>query len=128
MTNVYVSKQGSYPVSAVKVKKFLRSFFKSNGIVSDSFVSVALVGKEKMKSLAKKYYPKDNNIHNVFSFVESESTSFKNPKGVGINLGEIVVCYPVAVEEASMEDKLVEEKILELVEHGGHHLLGRHHK
>lgn len=128
MVNVYVSKQGSYPVSSVKIKKFLRNFFKSQGIVSDSFLSVALVNEKKMLALAKKYYPKDNKVHNVFSFVESESTSFKNPKGVGINLGEIVVCYPVAVKQASLEEKLVEEKILELVEHAGHHLLGRHHK
>ncbi|MBL7036287.1 rRNA maturation RNAse YbeY [Candidatus Microgenomates bacterium] len=128
MVTVYVSKQNPYPVSAVKIKKFIQNFFQKEGIVSDSFVSVALVGKEKMKSLAKKYYPTDNKVHNVFSFVESESVGFVNPKGVGINLGEIVICYPVAVTEASKEGILVEERVLELLGHAGEHLLGRHHK
>lgn len=126
MLKVFVTKQGPYPIKAPKIKSFLREFFKREGIVSDAHVSVALVDKKKMLALAKKYY-KDSKLHSVFSFVEGETVSFVNPKGVGINLGEIVICYSKAVSDASKEGKLVEKKVLELVEHAGQHLMGRHH-
>lgn len=128
MIKVYVAKTGQYPIKATKVKTFLREFFKKQGIVSDAFVSVAFVGEGKMRQIGKSYYPGDSKVHNVFSFVESEAKGFVNPKGIGINLGEIVICYPVVVKEAVKEGKLVDKKILELVEHAGQHLMGNHHE
>lgn len=127
MIKINVSKQSNYPVSGIKIRKFLQDFFKENGIVSDAVANVSLVNETKMLSLAKKYY-KDNKLHNVFSFVESEVSKFPKPPISAIDLGEIVVCFPVAIKEAKMEEKLIEEKVLELVEHGGMHLLGKHHK
>ena len=53
---------------------------------------------------------------------------FVYPPGTIFNLGEIVICFPKAVEEAKEENKLIEEKIFELVEHGAQHLMGVHHK
>lgn len=127
MIKINVSKQSNYPVSGIKIRKFLQNFFKENGIVSDAVANVSLVNETKMLSLAKKYY-KDNKLHNVFSFVESEVIKFNNPPVLAMNLGEIVVCFPVAVKEAELEGKLIEEKVLELVSHGGMHLLGKHHE
>jgi len=48
------------------------------------------------------------------------------PDGV-LRLGDVVVSYPQAVVEATEENKLVEDKIVELIEHGINHLLGIHH-
>jgi len=104
MIDVKIAKQSNYPISAVKVKSFLRKFFIEHGIVSDSEVIVSFVNEKEMQILAKKYY-KDTKLHNVFSFVNSESMKFPSDK---INLGEIVVCFPVVVKEASMENKLIE--------------------
>jgi len=133
MIYINVAKQSNYPISSVKIKKFLQNFFKNHGIVSDAECNVSFVGEEKMKALGKKYY-KDNNLHNVFSFVESEISSqggpalgWKNVTDV-IQLGEIVVCFPVVLKEAKMEGKLIEEKALELIGHSALHLLGIHHK
>ncbi len=128
MIHINVVKQSNYPVSSVKLKKFLQNFFKEKGIVSDAEATVSLVGEAKMKSLGKRYYKKDTKIHNVFSFVESEVTGFKKIDNNRINLGEIVVCFPVLLKEAKMEGKLIEEKVLELVEHSALHLLGIHHE
>lgn len=127
MIKVKVSKQLNYPVSGVKIRKFLQDFFIKQGIVSDAIAHVSLVNEAKMLKLAKKYY-KDNKLHNVFTFVETEVAEFIGPPVAGIDLGEIVVCFPVAVKEAEIEEKLIEEKVLELVEHGGMHLLGKHHE
>lgn len=127
MIKINVSKQSNYPVSGIKIRKFLQNFFKENGIVSDAVCDVVLVNETKMLQLAKKFY-KDTKLHNVFSFVESEVVKFQKPSVSMINLGEIVVCFPVAIKEAKIEEKLIEEKVLELVEHGGMHLLGKHHE
>lgn len=127
MVKVNISKQSNYPISGVKVRKFLQDFFKNNGIVSNAECHVSFVGEAKMKEIGKKYYRRDNRVHNVFSFVESEVPSWKHPKDI-IFLGEIVVCFPIVLKEAEHEGKLIEEKVLELVGHSGLHLLGIHHK
>lgn len=127
MVKINVSKQSNYPISGVKVRKFLQEFFKTNGIVSEAECHVSFVGETKMKSLGKKYYKKDTKIHNVFSFVESETKNWKHPDSI-MHLGEIVVCFPVVLKEAKMENKLIEEKVLELVGHSALHLLGIHHE
>lgn len=126
MIKINISKQSNYPVSGVKIRKFLQDFFKKHGIVSDAEATVSFVGKAKMLSLAKKYY-KDTKLHNVFSFVESEAKGFYHVSDI-LQLGEIVVCFPVVVEEAKKENKLIEEKALELIEHSALHLLGIHHE
>ena len=127
MVKINVSKQSNYPISGVKVRKFLQDFFKENGIVSEAECHVSFVGEDKMKDLGKKYYKKDSRVHNVFSFVESEVGNFKNVSNI-MQLGEIVVCFPVALKEAKQEGKLIVEKVLELVGHSALHLLGIHHK
>ena len=127
MVKINVSKQSNYPISGVKVRKYLQEFFKENGIVSSAECHVSFVGEEKMKDLGKRYYKKDNRIHNVFSFVESEVPEWKHPKDI-MYLGEIVVCFPVVLKEAKAEGKLIEEKVLELVGHSALHLLGIHHE
>lgn len=126
MVKIKIFKQSNYPISGVKVRKFLQDFFKRQGIVSEAEATVSFVGEAKMLSLAKKYY-KDTKLHNVFSFVESEVSNWKHSKDT-IFLGEIVVCFPVVLKEAKKENKLIEEKVLELVGHSGLHLLGIHHK
>jgi len=130
MISVQVSKQASYPVSSAKIKKFLKDFFAKNGIVSDAQVSVAIIGEKKMLEIGHKFM-KDKKLHNVLSFTEEETRQpagkdFVYPPGV-IFLGEIILCYPKIVSEAKLENKRVEDKLLELAEHAGWHLLGVHH-
>jgi probable rRNA maturation factor len=134
MIKVLVKKQSNYPVSTPKLKKRIRDFFEKHGIVSDATVSVALVGEKYMLDIAKKYL-KDGRVHNVLSFPADEAKDlpagrqgkFIHPPGDIIDLGEIVVCYPKAFEEAKAEGKRIEEKVHELAEHGALHLLGIHH-
>lgn len=127
MIKVNVKKQSNYPMSSTKIRKNLKNFLTGHGIVSDAEVSVALVGEKKMLEVGNKYL-KDKFLHNVLSFTADEvSPKFIYPPDGVIHLGEIIVCYPKAFEEAKKENKLIEEKIMELIEHGALHLLGIHH-
>ncbi len=128
MIKVSVTKQSNYPVAANKIKKLLTKFFAEHGIVSDGEVSVAIVGERKMMEVGKKYL-NDGKLHNVFSFTPSETKgNFVYPPGGPLQLGEIMVCYPVVVKESQVENVLIEKKVLDLVEHSALHLLGIHHK
>jgi probable rRNA maturation factor len=128
MIKVSVSKQSNYPVNVPAVKKKLAAFLAKNGIVSDADVSVAIVGEKKMLEIGAKYL-KDKKLHNVLSFVPNEvKANFIYPPDGIIHLGEIIVCYPLAVKESEGENILIDERIYELTEHGALHLLGVHHE
>lgn len=127
MVKVLVSKQSNYPVKTPAIKKKLAEFFVGHGIVSDAEVSVAIVGEKKMMEVGNKFL-KDGKLHNVLSFVtEDEKGNFVYPPDHKIHLGEIIVCYPVAVTEAVTENVLIDTRIYELIEHGAMHLMGIHH-
>jgi rRNA maturation RNase YbeY len=128
MIKVFVSKQSNYPVNVPVVKGKLAGFLAKNGIVSDADVSVAIVGEKKMMEIGQKYL-KDKKLHNVLSFVPNEvKKNFVFPPDGIIHLGEIIVCYPLAVKESENENILIDERVYELVEHGALHLLGVHHE
>lgn len=128
MVKVLISKQGNYPVDTPDIKKKLRAFFESRGIVSKAEVNVAIVGESRMLSVGNKYLG-DKKVHNVLSFTPDETkTKFVFPPDGTIHLGEIIVCFPVARSEAQAENVLTSEKVYELIEHGAMHLLGIHHK
>ncbi len=127
MIKVFVKKQGNFAVNISKIKKELKSFLESKGLVSDFSVTVAVVGEKVMKDIGKKFLG-DASVHNVLSFTESEARGeFLYPKNEVLPLGEIVICYPKIVEEAKKENKLIDTKALELVKHAALHLLGEHH-
>ncbi len=128
MISISVKKQSGYKVNTKKIKKALTTSLEQSGVVSKAKVSIALVEEKEMLDLSRNYL-KDNSLHNVLSFPYSETKKkFIFPPDKTKHLGEIVVCYPIAEKEAKMENKSVEEKIIELIEHGAQHLLGIHHK
>lgn len=126
MIKVYVKKQSHFPIKSTVIKKRLSTFLKERGMVSDCLVSVALVGKKKMLDISDRYL-KDKKVHNVLSFTEDEAKDkFIYPPDK-IYLGEIIICFPKAIEEAKSEEKRIDEKVAELIEHGALHLMGIHH-
>lgn len=128
MIKVSVYKQSNYPIKSSNIKKALKVFLNEKGIVSDTQVEVSLVSEAKMIELAKKFCHEKNSVHNVLSFPTAETKDrFLTPIHI-IDLGEIVVCFPKAKEEASVMGILIEERVVELVLHGAMHLMGIHHK
>lgn len=128
MIKVSVTKQSNYPVKVLVIKNKLAEFLAKNGIVSDAEVTVAIVGENKMMEIGNKYL-KDKKLHNVLSFVPNEVKGrFVYPPDGNIHLGEIIICFPLAVKEAEEENILIDERVYELAEHGALHLLGIHHE
>jgi len=95
-------------------------------------LSVTIIGDRKMHELNLKYRQKDKTT-NVLSFPAAEHKEdiiFPVPKtSEGRKfLGDILISYPAVLRDAAAENKMVDLKILELVEHGLLHLLGMHHE
>ncbi len=131
MIEVTVHKQSAFPVSATAIKKVVAQTFKEHGIVSDAEASVAIVNEAKMLTYVKEFLGEEGEIaraHPVLSFPTNEiEGQFSFPPDNVIHLGEIIVSYPKAVEDAAKMGKHVEEVICDLAAHGALHLIGIHH-
>jgi len=131
MIKVNVYKQSNYPIKATKIKAVVQLVLEKNGIMSDSTVEVALVGRKKIAELAMSYVGESEQVageHPVLAFPDSEiDQPFIYQPGHDLYLGEIIIGYPKAVETANTSGKLVEQVVLELAEHGALHLAGIHH-
>ncbi len=104
----------------------------SNRVPSEEVeVSVAVVGKRKMKMLGREFLKDDQN-HEVLSFpyedLASNQGGFINFPDNVLRLGDIVLCWPEVVLLASGEDVMVDAEIYKLTSHATEHLLGKHHE
>ncbi|MGE5042038.1 MAG: rRNA maturation RNase YbeY [Candidatus Levyibacteriota bacterium] len=123
-TQIFV--ESRYKVNRKKIKAAVEELISERGIETPMEVSVAIVGDRKMHALNMKYRGLDKTT-NVLSFSQSEGEAMVNPSGTLI-LGDIVISYPVMIQEAAKENKLIDDKICFWVQHGLQHLLGEHHE
>lgn len=103
--------------------------FSGNRVV----VSLAVVDQVEMERLNWTYH-QTKGATDVLSFpftdkesLPDEAGGFVTPNEVGTVLGDIAVCFEVAVREAEKEGKTVDEMVEFYVLHGLEHLLGHHH-
>jgi len=130
MIFVGVYKQSNYPVSVKKIKESVIETLEDHGVVSDSEVEVAIVGKRKMTEFSREYYKRDSRSRThpilTFSAVEIKKPFTFPPDGKN-HLGEIVISYQAVVDEAKKTGKLIDDVAVALAKHGALHLVGEHH-
>ncbi len=136
MLRILITRQSRYPADSKAIKNKVRETLVSNN-VSDGTVSLTLVGVRKMKELGKKFLKEEDKdpVHEVLSFPYHEKAVDEAGKQIDfvegeevLNLGDIVVCYPEARRIAMKRNRMVDDVICELAEHGTLHLLGIHHE
>jgi len=108
-------------VRAKTIQRVTQSILEQAGHPTDQ-LSLSLVGKTRMRSLNRKYrgrdYPTD-----VLAF------PMESPGGpTTVFLGDVVICLPVAIGQASRFDNTPDQEILRLLIHGTLHLLGYDHE
>jgi probable rRNA maturation factor len=121
MISVLISSESRYQINRQKIKFLVENFLGQAGL-NQVEVSIVIGGTRKIHDLNKQYRQLDEPT-DVLSFPQEGS---RDPDGI-LRIGDIIICYPIAVEGAAKEDKMVDDKINELVEHGLNHLLGNHH-
>ena len=121
MISVLITSESRYKFERPKIRQAIIRLLKEEKL-NDVVVSVAVVGSRKMRQLNQQYRKIDA-VTDVLSFSLEEA---RGPNGQ-LRLGDIILCYPLVRDQARIENKLVVDKMIELVEHGLKHLLGEHH-
>jgi probable rRNA maturation factor len=117
--------ESRYKVNRRRIKNIVTRLISQHGINDSVEVSVAIVGDRKMRELSKRYKGEDK-TRNILSFSQTEGEKIVS-NGQSLRLGDIVLSYPQVINDAVREEKMVDDKVDELVEHGLLHLLGIHH-
>lgn len=130
MISILFQTESHFPVNRKKIKEAIVAALDGK-VKSDTEISVTVVGDRRMRQLNRDFRKVDA-ATDVLSFPLNDPTVqtapfVDSPDGV-LRLGDIIVSYPQAVGQASEENKLVDDKIVELVLHGLNHLLGIHHE
>lgn len=136
MINIIVSSDPRYNVNKTAIKVAVFGVLQQHRIGGKVELGVNVVGDRKMHELNKKYRGIDSTTDILsFALEDSHQVSLQHIPRIGfiaapdkwLRLGDIVISYPQALEDASMDGISVDEEIKSLVEHGVNHLLGIHH-
>lgn len=121
---IYV--ESRYKANRKRIKKAIQKVLFEQNVKGPVEVSVAIIGDRKMRELSKKYKGEDK-TRNILTFSLSEGAPTVMPTDK-LRLGDIVISFPVLIQEAAKEEELVDDRMDMLVEHGMMHLLGLHHE
>lgn len=130
MIRIRFQSASHYPVNRKRIEKDVIATLNSR-LKGDVEVSILVGGDRQMKALNKKYRQIDDTT-DVLSFPQHDPTQamkpFVPPPNGVLYLGDIIISYPQAVNEAAKDDMMVDDKIAQLVLHGLDHLMGIHHE
>lgn len=136
MVNIIINSDPRYNVNKANIRAVVAEILRKLHVSGKVEVGINIVGDRKMHELNRKFRGLDSTT-NILSFALEDSTpsSLQHIPRIGfvaapdkwLRLGDIVISYPQAVEDASMDGISVDTEIRNLVEHGLNHLLGMHH-
>lgn len=130
MIKISISADSKYPVDRRRIRAVVNDLLKTRGIESDYETGVSVVGDRKMKELNEKYLGVEGTT-DVLSFSQLESGTddedIREPSSDLSYLGDVIVSWPQAVQQALERNITVDDEIDFLVQHGLLHLLGIHH-
>lgn len=130
MITINILADAKYPFDRIALRDYLTRILAKYKLLDKVEVGMQVVGKRKMDQLHQ-LFMKLSGPTDVLSFPLNDPLDdrpfMSSPDGV-LRLGDIVVCYPLAVEEALEKQCKVDSQIQFLAEHGLMHLLGFHHE
>lgn len=130
MIKTQIIADSKFPVDRKKIREKVEEVLAENRMsTGDIELTVSVVGKRKMTELNQKHMGREGST-DVLSFPlndpEDDRPFVESPDGV-LRLGDIVVCYSVAMDIALKRQMVLDRVIVDLVEHGLKHLIGIHH-
>ena len=119
-----VNKTKPFRFSTEFVKKIQQAIPHVLPRYSRGVVSVAFVDNRTIKQFNKKYRKIDR-VTDVLSFPEIKNAGTQSTVGF---LGEIIIAYPYAKQQATLHNKTITAEISTLLVHGFVHLIGFDHR
>lgn len=136
MVNIIVNSDPRYNINKIALRATVAEMLLKLRISGRIELGINIVGDRKMHELNRRYRGLDSTT-NILSFAleDSAPASLQHIPKIGfvaspdkwLRLGDIVISYPQAIEDASLDGISVDEEVKNLVEHGLNHLLGVHH-
>jgi probable rRNA maturation factor len=128
---VHVEEKFQGVVKGGWVRKIVRQVLKAEGVAPPYEVSLVFTDSEAVRQLNRDYRGVDETT-DVLAFCmlpqkEADSSFALPPDGV-TRLGEVIISYPQAVEQAKEQGHATEKELALLVIHGILHLLGYDHE
>lgn len=126
ITNLTIGSR--FPVNRKKLRATVEKVLAANQI-EHAQVDISIVGKRKITQLNESQL-KHSGETDVLSFPQHEKNQLQDfplPEGLPPHLGDIVISFPEAVQNAKRYGKMVDDQICFYLEHGLMHLLGYHH-
>lgn len=136
MINVIVSADPRYNINKASIRAAVSQILQRHRLLGRIELGINIVGDRKMHELNRKYRGIDATTdilsfaledHNQASLAHIPRIGFVASPDRWLRLGDIVISYPQALDDASIDGISVDEEIRNLVEHGLDHLLGIHH-
>ena len=136
MINIVVSSDPRYSINKIAIRSVVLEVLQRHRIFGRVEIGISIVGDRKMHELNRKYRGIDSTTDILsFALEDTNPVSLQHIPRIGfvaspdkiLRLGDIVISYPQALEDASLDGISVDEELRNLVEHGLDHLLGIHH-
>lgn len=128
MVKIDIYTSPHYPVDRKIIRQAVGETLSKVGIKSVIQVGVSVVGDRKVRILNRKFRGQDKTT-NVLSFpLNGPNTELEEVEGKTTPLGDVVISYPVARNEAAEQNLLVDQMLGRLTVHGILHLLGFDHE
>lgn len=137
MINVVVSADPRYNINKASIRAAVSQILQRHRLLGRIELGINIVGDRKMHELNRKYRGIDSTTDILsFALEDPNPASLQHIPRIGfvaspdkwLRLGDIVISYPQALDDASIDGISVDEEIRNLVEHGLNHLLGIHHQ
>jgi probable rRNA maturation factor len=113
---IEINNQTKYKINEESIKKAILTTLNYLNKPEDWDISVAIVTSSEIQELNKKYRGKDSST-DVLSF----------PMGEDNILGDIIICYEKAEQQAGELEQSIEKELAFLSTHSTLHLLGYDH-
>lgn len=110
MVNVIISSR--YTISRKKIRQITSDYLLENGVGNEYVLNIVFVGRNKMKTITSQY-KHENQALPVLSFPYKGTAAEE-----GKMLGEVFICYPLAVLLAAERNKKVDDIMTYLIKHG----------
>lgn len=136
MINIIVSSDPRYNINKTAIRDAVAQALQRHRISGKVELGINIVGDRKMHELNRKFRGIDSTTDILsFALEDANPASLQHVPRIGfvaspdrvLRLGDIVISYPQALEDASVDSISVDEEIRFLIDHGIKHLLGMHH-
>ena len=124
---VNIVADSKFPIDRKRIRSAMIRAWEDYGMNIEASVSLVIVGTRKIAFFNQTYLKREGPT-DVLAFPQQSTRGdvrgFITPDEISLELGDVVVCFPLALDQAAKLGILVDERIEQLALHGFRNLMG----